>query len=599
MPFENLTFDDAGAVDGDAAFWVQSFTGPDRIATYGDGEQPAIARPPFEAFRGGWDSNQSYKFAFEGVGTDLERAIYNTTSGGVPEGYENFESGWDNDRYARQYSVGARSSYNGRAFVQSRNPGPYALTVGDTLSVSTSDGGPVVSDPIAAVRAEQLGAGATYPTGFLESNRFRLGIDDGLILGIELFTASTLGDVIGRINSQVPGAPVAFDNGGQLALRSPSQGTRSRVLTEETDPARAVTGSPAPYALVDGQTLIVAIDGGAAQTLTFNAADFPDIGNISGPEMAEFFEAEIAGATSLSRFGSVQIISETINGSSVEITGGTAAAAFDFPPGPQLPPLGRLGITPADVLGTGNVGDLASVAPSELSSIINETAAVQGINAEARAAGGVRLYSEVPETGTVEVQPSPLVTALDIFPTAAGPTGIPASDFDGFEVEWGNSPYARDRDDITLIPALYGGTPGESFETGWGNDFYARDRDDITLDSAVYYNDPNATPATFEGFQQVRFDAGFTATPATNTLTTTAPHGLVTDTMPITVRSTERLPDPLTPETTYFPVVVDATSFQLKEQPGATPVVDIDDGGTGRHTLKYPRSAFWTEGLGI
>lgn len=107
-----------------------------------------------------------------------------------------------------------------------------------------------------------------------------------------------------------------------LSLRTPV----GLVASVETD-------NTSPFSLVDGMQLNVEVDG-IAQTVTFVAADFDDIGVATAAEIAAVLIAELtdgsAGATSTGT--KVTIFSETTGTpSSVEVTGGTANAILGFP----------------------------------------------------------------------------------------------------------------------------------------------------------------------------------------------------------------------------------------------------------------------------
>ena len=84
--------------------------------------------------------------------------------------------------------------------------------------------------------------------------------------------------------------------------------------------------------MVDGQTLTVRVDGQtAAQTVTFNTADFADIGNALASEVAAVITTDLAtpSATGGTSGGAVTITSD--NSGSVAVTGGTANAVLGFP----------------------------------------------------------------------------------------------------------------------------------------------------------------------------------------------------------------------------------------------------------------------------
>lgn len=85
------------------------------------------------------------------------------------------------------------------------------------------------------------------------------------------------------------------------------------------------------YALSDGETLTVKVDGGAVQTATFNTGDFAAIGAALAAEVAAVIVTDIAGASAIDAGGSVRIESDLDgSGSSIEVTGGTANGALGF-----------------------------------------------------------------------------------------------------------------------------------------------------------------------------------------------------------------------------------------------------------------------------
>lgn len=89
------------------------------------------------------------------------------------------------------------------------------------------------------------------------------------------------------------------------------------------------------YPLVDLQTLDVEIDGAPAVTITFNTANFVDITNATAAEVAGELLSQLPGSAFAGVIlGAVQIGSLTKGpGSLINVSGGTAAAAFAFPAG--------------------------------------------------------------------------------------------------------------------------------------------------------------------------------------------------------------------------------------------------------------------------
>lgn len=90
------------------------------------------------------------------------------------------------------------------------------------------------------------------------------------------------------------------------------------------------------FALVDAQTLLVDVDAGGVQVVVFNAVDFDDISLATAAEVAAIIAAALTGASAADDGGAPRITSDAWGvTSSVEVTGGTAAAAFAFPGGAQ------------------------------------------------------------------------------------------------------------------------------------------------------------------------------------------------------------------------------------------------------------------------
>ncbi len=90
------------------------------------------------------------------------------------------------------------------------------------------------------------------------------------------------------------------------------------------------------YALVNGETLTVKVDGGAAQTATFNTGDFVSIAAATAAEVATVITTDITGATASADTSNtpsiIKIQSDTVgDGSSIEVTGGSAFIRFLFP----------------------------------------------------------------------------------------------------------------------------------------------------------------------------------------------------------------------------------------------------------------------------
>jgi len=105
------------------------------------------------------------------------------------------------------------------------------------------------------------------------------------------------------------------------------------LRTPKGSPALVETGIASPFALADLQTLTLLIDG-AAQTVTFHTADFVTIAAAAAAAVADAILGALVGALAYaSESGTkVSLASVTLGIlSTVQVTGGTAAAALGFP----------------------------------------------------------------------------------------------------------------------------------------------------------------------------------------------------------------------------------------------------------------------------
>jgi hypothetical protein len=86
-----------------------------------------------------------------------------------------------------------------------------------------------------------------------------------------------------------------------------------------------------PFTLANNQTLLVEIDEGSAQTVTFVTGDFVDITNATAAEVASVLSSNLTGASALDAAGEVRLTSDLEgSGSAVRITGGTGFEALGF-----------------------------------------------------------------------------------------------------------------------------------------------------------------------------------------------------------------------------------------------------------------------------
>ena len=196
--------------------------------------------------------------------------------------------------------------------------------------------------------------------------------------------APSPGTVLGSVS-----APFDLEPGDTLAV-AVDGGAPATATFDATHAARE-SGNAEPFALADGQTLTVAIDGGPVQLITFLASEFAAIGAATAAEVAAVINAKIAGAKATATAGGTRVtITSDRRGTSsgVEVTGGTANAALGF----------ALGA----VAGTGNVADIDAVTPAEVKAVVE--AAVAGVTVTSEA-DRVRITSNtLGPTSSVQVQ---------------------------------------------------------------------------------------------------------------------------------------------------------------------------------------------------
>ena len=112
-------------------------------------------------------------------------------------------------------------------------------------------------------------------------------------------------------------------------IDTPQAGWNS--VTNGAVQAAVTAGNSETYALTNGWTLTVKVDGGGTQTATFNTGDFSDIANATAAEVFAVLNTDITGQTASDDSGAPKITSDdTGTGGIIEVTGGTANAALGF-----------------------------------------------------------------------------------------------------------------------------------------------------------------------------------------------------------------------------------------------------------------------------
>jgi hypothetical protein len=258
--------------------------------------------------------------------------------------------------------------------------------------------------------------GENQPDSFLEDAAY-LFFQNG---GRRLYTGRVVGAGAARSTVNLPslagapGAAVITGTGTETFDLEPAD-----AITVEVDGAptvftftatRAVTAG-AGLAIVDltGLTLLVAIDGGAVQTITFAGTES------TAALVAQAINSQIVGASAAENGGEVDIQSDTRgSGSIVDITGGTA--------------LGEIGHAVGTTTGTGNVASIDAVTAAEvvalLSTLVGATPSSIG--------GAIRItHDSTGVASTLEVTSAPVVF---VFP-AGVVTGTTSAPIDILQID--------------------------------------------------------------------------------------------------------------------------------------------------------------------
>ncbi len=155
--------------------------------------------------------------------------------------------------------------------------------------------------------------------------------------------SQTVGDLLDSLNA-IPQLSAFIDGVGKLKLSSTSAYGFDFSQRLDQNPVEggtfgagnaALVGSTAfPVALAPGSQLTIAVDGGAPQTVTFNAVDFQNIATATAAEVAAAISAQVAGVTANVVDGKLVVASGTTgSASSLAVADGVGspAAALGLP----------------------------------------------------------------------------------------------------------------------------------------------------------------------------------------------------------------------------------------------------------------------------
>jgi len=179
------------------------------------------------------------------------------------------------------------------------------------------------------------------------------GSATGVAATLDLNTAvaaATPGSVTGTVVE-----PFEFTPGGTLLVAI--DGGAAGTATFDAARAAVTAGNAPTYALVNGDTLLVKVDEGTEQTITFLTAEFVDIANATAAEVAAVINAKLSGGYADLNGGNPRISSDVQGTDShIQVTGGTSNTA--------------LGFSTTQVDGTGDVGDISMVTVAEIKTVV-------------------------------------------------------------------------------------------------------------------------------------------------------------------------------------------------------------------------------------
>lgn len=251
----------------------------------------------------------------------------------------------------------------------------------------------------------------------------------------------TLSTLVGKINA-IPNLEASFDGQGILNLRSETGYTFdfSNRLDPNPDDAGTFAGSRAtltgsldgPFALTNGDQIDFTVDGGSAQTVTFNTGDFADISAATAEEVAAVLQSQLTGATASVVDGRVVVQSDT-DGSTGSIQAADASGT----------PLAALGLP--TTLDTGSdTGVEVTATGTYTNDIAQQFRFVANDNGEIGVTAGLTI-DVVDENGTV-------LRTLDVGPDYVPGTALDVAD--GIQIAFGSGEISADSNDTFVIEAV-------------------------------------------------------------------------------------------------------------------------------------------------
>ncbi len=184
--------------------------------------------------------------------------------------------------------------------------------------------------------------------------------------------------------------PLALGDGDELVFSL--SGAADQTVVFRGSPAFVPTTEVGPFALVDGQTLTLVVDEGLEQTVTFEAADFADIGAATLAEVTAVINAQTYTCKAIADSSGLELVGDTEGAAgSIQVTGGDANTELGFPTDRRA--------------GLGNVANRRAVTLAEVRAAVD--AVTSGLEVEAN--DDARLVLRTTDVGvgaTLQVRPT-------------------------------------------------------------------------------------------------------------------------------------------------------------------------------------------------
>jgi phage tail-like protein len=236
------------------------------------------------------------------------------------------------------------------AYVEAQTAEPYPLTNGESITVSLPTYGALENGSDGTWNITNGQTLLVQIDGGYTQTITLTGLTDGAATPAQV--AASIHDQIRKARAEVTGVRVTITTkeigttgsvqivGGTAATGMSWSATKQsgaagdEVVTFSAVAGAVTSASSAPYALSDGMTLTIAVDGGGIQTVTFTYDQFADIANATAVEVADAISGSLAGGLGTTQdVGAKAVVQSETHGtaSTVQVTGGTANAVLNFP----------------------------------------------------------------------------------------------------------------------------------------------------------------------------------------------------------------------------------------------------------------------------